>query len=258
MYVESRGHQIHYLTAGPPGRPVLLLIHGILQSAARWAETGYLEAFSDHYRVIALDLIGHGASDKPTTSSSYDLAGQVDDVVAVLDREDATTCQVWGYSAGAVLALMLASRHPERVSSAILGGIPLDLPTEARRAVYAPLVEALRAGDWPRFWDVFVPVGASTRALLEAANDPHAVAAWMDAAIDSAELVTPDSVPALVYMGEGELFLDDARQTARRIDADFAVIPGRGHVGAFQDLPAVEPTARAFLQRERSGLRVPR
>jgi hypothetical protein len=50
-------------------------------------------------------------------------------------------------------------------------------------------------------------------------------------------------------MGDEELFFEDARETARRIGAEFAVIPGRGHAGAFQDRAAVEPVVRAFLER---------
>jgi hypothetical protein len=49
-------------------------------------------------------------------------------------------------------------------------------------------------------------------------------------------------------MGAEEPFFDDARQAAEHLGAEFAVVPGRGHSGAFQDLAAVEPIARAFLE----------
>ena len=49
-------------------------------------------------------------------------------------------------------------------------------------------------------------------------------------------------------MGDKEVFFDDARQTAQHHGAEFAVIPGRGHAGAFQDLVAVEPVVRTFLE----------
>jgi hypothetical protein len=55
-----------------------------------------------------------------------------------------------------------------------------------------------------------------------------------------------------VYMGGKEVFLDMARATAEEIGAEFAVIEGRGHAGAFQDLPAVEPLVRSFLARARA------
>lgn len=248
MHVTSRGHRIHYTTAGDSEQPALLLVHGILQSGERWADMGYLDAFADGYRVIAVDLLGHGHSEKPTDPDAYTVDAQLQDLLAVLDAEGAATCHVWGYSGGAALAFTMAAAHPERTRSTIAGGIPPNLPHEARAAVFGPWIDALQAGDWDRFWGTFLPVDAPTQALLQADNDPHAVAAWMRGAVATADLVAPGEVPTLVYMGDKELFLDDARQTADSIGARFEVIPGRGHAGAFQDLAAVEPIARSFLE----------
>lgn len=101
--VPSRGFTIRCLAAGPASGEVLLLVHGVLQSAARWAEMGYLDALSDDRRVIAVDLLGHGASDKPVDPAHYDLDGQLADLMAVLDTEGATTFDVWGYSGAPLL-----------------------------------------------------------------------------------------------------------------------------------------------------------
>jgi pimeloyl-ACP methyl ester carboxylesterase len=247
MHITSRGFRINYAAAGDGEKPALLLVHGILQSATRWDEMGYLDAFADTHRVIAVDLLGHGASDKPTDPDAYTVEAQLQDLVAVLDAEGAATCHVWGYSGGAALAFTMAATHPQRTLSTIAGGIPPNLPHDARAAVFGPWIDALQAGDWNRFWKTFLPVDAPTQALLQAGNDPHAVAAWMRGAVATADLVAPGEVPALVYMGEKELFLEDARQTADTIGARFEVIPGRGHSGAFQDLAAVHPLVRSFL-----------
>jgi hypothetical protein len=134
----------------------------------------------------------------------------------------------------------------------VWGGIPPNLPPEARAAVSGVWIEALRDGDWDRFWQVFLPVDATTRALLEDTNEPGAVAAWMQGVADSAELVTAGPTPAFVYMGGKEVFLDLARATAEEMGADFAVIEGRGHAGAFQDLAAVAPLVQSFLASTRA------
>jgi pimeloyl-ACP methyl ester carboxylesterase len=250
--VHSRGFTIRYRAAGPTGGEVLLLIHGVLQSAARWADMGYLDALSDDRRVVAVDLLGHGDSDKPLDPAPYVLDGQLADLMAVLDAEGASTFDVWGYSGGAALATALANRHPERARSVVAGGIPPNLPPDARAAVTGTWIDALSAGDWDRFWQAFLPIDARTRALLQAANDPHAVAAWMQGIADSAEVAAAGPVPTFVYMGGKEVFLDMARATAEEIWAEFAVIEGRGHAGTFQDLPAVEPLVRSFLARART------
>jgi pimeloyl-ACP methyl ester carboxylesterase len=250
--VRSRGFTIRYLAAGPPDGDVMLLVHGVLQSAARWADTGYLDALSEDRRVVAVDLLGHGDSDKPVDPSHYALDGQLADLKEVLDAEGAATFDIWGYSGGAALATALANRHPERARSVVAGGIPPNLPPDARAAVFGSWIEALSVGDWDRFWQAFLPVDARTRALLQAANDPQAVAAWMQGIAGSAEVAAAGPVPTFVYMGGKEVFLDMARATAEEIGAEFAVIEGRGHAGAFQDLPAVEPLVRSFLARARA------
>jgi pimeloyl-ACP methyl ester carboxylesterase len=247
MQITSRGYRINYATAGDSENPALLLVHGILQAGTRWAEMGYLDAFADTYRVIAVDLLGHGHSQKPTDPDAYTVGGQLQDLLAVLDAEEVPDCHVWGYSGGAVLALALAATHPERTRSTIAGGIPPNLPRDARAAVFGPWIDALQAGDWAGFWAAFLPIDEPTKALLQADNDHRSIAAWMSGAVATADLVEPRGVPTLVYMGDEELFLDDARQTARSIGARFEVVPGRGHSGTFQDLAAVEPLTRSFL-----------
>lgn len=249
MQTTSRGHRISYVTAGDPTEPALLLVHGILQSAARWAEIGYLDEFAERYHVIAVDLLGHGESDKPTEPSAYTIDGHVSDLVQVLDAEGVGAFHLWGYSGGAAVALAVAAAAPERARSVVIGGIPPSLPQDARAAVFGPWIDALQAGDWDRFWQAFLPVPEATQALLQRGNDPAAIAAWLAGAVSTAELVEPGDVPTLVYMGEEELFFDDARTSARQLGADFATIPERGHAGAFQDLAAVGPIVRSFLER---------
>lgn len=249
MEITSRGHRIRYDVAGDPDQPTLLLIHGMLQSADRWVDMGYVDAFAERHRVVAVDLLGHGGSDKPTDPGRYTVEGHLQDLQAVLDDSGATAWHVWGYSGGAVLALALAVAQPERTLSTVLGGIPPSLPREVRAEVVGPWIDALRAGDWDRFWQTFLPIDEPTRALMARTNDPGAVAAWLAGAVDTADLQDPGEVPTLVYMGDQEIFFDDARATARRLDAEFAVISGRGHSGAFQDLAAVEPIARSFIER---------
>ena len=81
----SRGYQLNYIVAGDG--PTLVLIPGLTQSLHRWVERGYVEHFAHLFRVIAVDPLGHGASDKPHTADAYQMADCALDVLAVLDAE---------------------------------------------------------------------------------------------------------------------------------------------------------------------------
>ena len=75
------------------GEP-LVLISGNMQAAEDWVRWGYPELLADRFRLIIIDLLGYGESDKPHTTSSYTLAAVRWHFDAVLDAEGSTprTC----------------------------------------------------------------------------------------------------------------------------------------------------------------------
>ncbi len=118
---DAKGVKIHYVTAGS-GEPVVL-IHGLYSSAdINWKLPGVFAALAKDHRVIALDLPGHGRSDKPAREEAYGLR-VVEDVVLLLDHLDVKKAHVVGYSLGGMVAVKLMARHPERVASCLVGGM---------------------------------------------------------------------------------------------------------------------------------------
>jgi len=118
---EVQGVKIHYLEQGK-GQPVLL-IHGLYSSAEmNWKLPGIFAALAKDYRVVALDLPGHGQSDKPQKEEAYGLQ-IVEDVTLLLDRLKIKKAHVVGYSMGGIVALKFVAEHPDRVSSCALGGM---------------------------------------------------------------------------------------------------------------------------------------
>lgn len=90
------GVTLRYITAGNTSDPVLLLIPGWVQTAVQWRKQ--ISYFSTKYRVIAIDLRGHGDSDKPDRGYRISrLAADLDEVIAKLDLKDVTLC---GHSMG--------------------------------------------------------------------------------------------------------------------------------------------------------------
>lgn len=116
-YFEANGVRLHYVEAGR-GTPVILL-HGLAcDPVVNWMLPRLFQKLSRRYRVIALDLRGHGRSDKPCDPALYGLE-LVEDVVRLMDHLAIARAHVVGYSLGGFVALKLALRHPERLLSAV-------------------------------------------------------------------------------------------------------------------------------------------
>ncbi len=98
------------------GRPAVLFLHGLGSSSADWE--WQVPAFAERWRVITLDLRGHGRSPAPTGPMTVeDLAG---DVAALLAQRDEPPVHVVGLSLGGCVALALGLHHPARVRSLTL------------------------------------------------------------------------------------------------------------------------------------------
>ena len=117
-YFESAGARLRYVERGS-GAPVVL-VHGFTANIERaWIDTGVLPDLARDYRVIALDLRGHGKSDKPHDASAYE--PMATDVIALLDHLGIERAHLVGYSLGGIIAAKLLTTHPQRFRSAVLG-----------------------------------------------------------------------------------------------------------------------------------------
>lgn len=118
---DSDGTKIVYFVQGS-GVPVVL-IHGWLSSAGiNWALPGISELLAKDHQVIALDVRGHGLSDKPTMEDAYG-PELVEDVVRLLDHLKIQQAHIVGYSMGGIIAANFIVKHPDRVRSGTLGGM---------------------------------------------------------------------------------------------------------------------------------------
>ncbi|MER5460066.1 alpha/beta hydrolase [Streptomyces sp. NPDC002668] len=119
--VELRHHVVHgyrraYRIAGDG--PAVLLIHGIGDSSATWVDL--MPGLARRYTVIAPDLLGHGASDKPRADYSVAAyANGMRDLLGVLGIDRATLV---GHSLGGGVAMQFAYQFPERTERLVLVG----------------------------------------------------------------------------------------------------------------------------------------
>ena len=122
----SHGARLRYIDQGS-GEAVVLL-HGMLGTIELHWIDGFgalkpdvVPTLAQRYRVLAIDLRGHGQSAKPHAVADYG-ARMADDVVALLDHGGVSRAHVVGYSLGSIIAAKVACDHPERVLRVVLGG----------------------------------------------------------------------------------------------------------------------------------------
>jgi pimeloyl-ACP methyl ester carboxylesterase len=257
--VSNRGVRISYDVAGE-GRP-LMLLHGWCCDRSWWIEPGYVEQLGSDYRLVNVDIRGHGASDKPHEAAAYTSDALTGDVFAVADAEGLGRFSIWGQSYGGWIAWMAAAASPERVPAIVASGAwdprPELEPTEPdewdhalRGGGTSALVDLFRINDGAAFdrefppWARAVTLRADPEALL-AARAPDL---WAEGIPD--EDLRSFPVPALLIAGELEDEGDDAAKVAAMIPNGQSLrLLGLGHGGACSAAALTVPTARAFLDR---------
>src|SRR5688500_13053359 len=105
----------------PWTRPdTLLLLHAAMGKSQRFFS--WVPRLARHFRVVRMDLRGHGASQMTPPDAEFTLAQLVGDAVALLDLLKVGSAHVVGNSAGGYVAQQLAINHPQRVKTLALYG----------------------------------------------------------------------------------------------------------------------------------------
>ena len=245
--------RIHYQTAGEG--PALVLHHGTMGSGPDWVDLGYVEALQDRRRLILIDARGHGQSDKPHDPAAYDLRLRAADVVAVLDDLRLQRADFLGYSMGGWIGFGLARHFPERFNSFILGGAhPYAENTQAIRDRMPNDPAAFAAGIEKTYGALLTP---ARRARL-LANDLDALRALTQDRDDIANVLPSMTMPSLIFCGELDPRLAQARQAASGMpNASFLGLPGCDHVGTTRRTDIILPRIKTFLHEvaQREALR---
>jgi len=230
----SDGIHLAFIDEGA-GEPVLL-IHGFASSVRHnWLEPGWVSFLVRHgYRVIAFDNRGHGASDKLYDRALYGARLMAGDARRLLDHLGIARADVMGYSMGARITAFLALSHPDRVRSAIFGGLGANMVRPM--AGTGPIAAALEAASID---EVKNATARTFRAFAErTGSDLKALAACIRA---SREAITKDMVgslscPVLVAAGTEDVIGGQAGELAALIPGAQALpIPRRDHMLAVGD-----------------------
>jgi pimeloyl-ACP methyl ester carboxylesterase len=141
---EHEGQQLVYETYGD-GPRLTVLLHGLLFSKRMHDELARALADRGH-RVVTLDLLGHGESDRPADMSRYSMTEFGREVVALLDHLDAEQAVVMGTSLGANTTLEVASLAPDRLRGMVIEMPVLDNALLGCALAFTPLMLGLTFG----------------------------------------------------------------------------------------------------------------
>jgi pimeloyl-ACP methyl ester carboxylesterase len=223
------GGSLYVCEDGPRDAPALLLIHGSASATRTWDPLVPLLATS--HRVIRIDLLGHGRSDKPA-DGDYAIPAQGRRVAAALDRLGVRHAIVVGHSSGGYTATALAEQRPDLVTALAL------IDTGPSPDALIAQEEAIDPAQWPHLTDEQLRQAASSAFSRQGYQPPqqllddmrsmtyHTLTATMQA---SGAYIQQQPLPArLALLGKPLLVIygaDDRRWRPSSF-ADYQAVPG--------------------------------
>ncbi len=235
---QSGGLNLAYDDIGPRdgAAGTMLLVHGFATNREEnWRRLGWYGALErKHWRFVALDLRGHGQSDKPREASAYDRDLMAGDIIALMDQLDLGQVDLMGYSMGSHLAIAVALAHPARVGNLILGGVGARLLTASPVAAgVMTMAQALRTDDPATITE---PTLRGFRQFAEnQGEDRLALAACSEGrgGVVTVARLSEIAAPTLVAAGALDVIAGDPRVLAEAIPgAKSASIPACDHFSA--------------------------
>lgn len=243
--VKLHGRAVHYSAQG--SGPAIIFVHGWTCDETSWS--GQVPAFAGKYRVVTLDLPGHGKSDPPA-ENRFSMRLFADAVEAVRKATGAKRAVLVGHSMGAVVIRQYALDHPGHVAGLVAVDGPLDIrpislppgslpPTtiEMRRQ----LVDNMFVPETP------APLRESITAMMLGTSQLTAAGAsplMFDPAIRSDRTI---AAPALTVYAGKPLFPVDPHTQEMLPDWQQDRVEGTGHFLMMEKPEAFNRLLAAFL-----------
>ena len=260
------GETLAYIDMGERSGPAVVLIHGYTDSARDWVPM--LPYLSKRYRLILVDIRGHGRSSKP--ECCYTRLDFAYDVKLLLDALGVRKADLIGHSLGSIIAQTFAEYWPERTGHVVLisssGGAPPDRPKKPPQFDFAAEIRKLQEpieADSPfmiAWWDSPTPVDPDfiRRQRKDAAGIPLRV--WLavldqglpanNAFGDLQSTLPRLKAPTLLIWGSNDPIMEeDVRRSLRDAlpKAQVKIFDGLGHNPFWEDPRRVAQVINEFL-----------
>jgi long-chain acyl-CoA synthetase len=251
----GRPLEMSVVEAGPAygdklAAPTMVLIHGFGGRAAYWE--AQLEQFQENFRVIALDLRGHGYTDAPDEDdgATYAVPELVDDIACALDALEVPRRFVLiSHSFGGALAAYFISRHPGRVSSLVI----IASAVRFRLRLAGRLLLRVPPAILDRVRNLMPLFGLDAARLYPPSHvvylqNRNALAPW-----DGTPYLKAIDTPTLVILGHRDiLFAAESYQDVARLipGAQEVVVPVSAHQVMVERPDAVNRAIERFLEAQ--------
>lgn len=221
---------------------------------------------SNHYRIIAMDVRGHGYSDKPDMPYSIQIFSE--DLHEFLDRLEIPKAHLLGLSMGGSIAQQFTLDYPERVSSLILlssfyscdsglrGTLEKLQKALAEKGLAAFFDEAIKFVVSHDFASAHIKDIAETKKIFVQINSPVAILHAVDACLkfDVSDQISQISLPTLILSGSEDIFVSPyrAEQLHQSIrDSEWHNLTGVGHNMILPEkIPVLTRIVLEFLERQ--------
>ena len=286
-YVDRDGVRIHFESYGDGQRTVVFVPDVLVTAEVYKAQVPYL---ARSHRVVVLDPRGNGLSDRPVGAAAYTDVEQMRDVLAVMDHLGVPSATLVGICDAGFVALVAASRHPERVDGVVALGVSAatgapnpdrgsSVFQDLQGAWEAPLDDhegwhqwnrALWLEDWPRWPRFFFGemvndshssklyedlVGWACLSTGETQVYSHETESLAETPEETASLLAGITCPVLVVHGTHDFCQSFGRgaDVARLCGAELLGIGGGGHVVMARDPVPVNHAIADFVRRVHEG-----
>jgi pimeloyl-ACP methyl ester carboxylesterase len=254
QYAKLDGARIHYQSYGK-GKDALVLIHGWGSNLTFWRDQ--IPEFAKRNRVIALDLPGHGESDKPQIAYSMDLFANAID--AVLRDAKVDRAVVVGHSMGTPVARQFYRKYPQKTLGIIIvdGGLR-PFGTKEMREQFMAMFRG------PNYKEAGAQMFAQMMATLPAAdqervktsflNTPQHVLVSAMESMSQDSLYGPDkiNVPVLAILAKSPFWPPDTEQFLGTLAPDLELhwFEGVGHFVMMEKPKEFNEMVIAFLDKK--------
>ena len=241
--------------------PAVVLIHGYPFNRSMW--TDQVSTLTDRYRVVTLDLRGHGESESSSGASTMKLLAQ--DIAALMDELRIERAVIGGLSMGGYVALAFYQLFPERVEKLLLADTRAQADTEEGKATRAEQVQQILAEGMAGIVNAMLPkllcpetvskrpdIVKRVRDMMIHTSPEGAAAALRGMAEreDQTERLSQIKVPTLIVVGKEDPITpvaDSERMHERISGSELVVIENASHVSNIEQPETFNGALQAFL-----------